>query len=105
MIRGRSDHQTLIYGLRFAPHCVPPGAVMSIGVSVHREDLVLHAKRGLAPGLHLVSFGEGESQLSDPREWIARLRLNQWTASRRLNQIINSYRALRRSDYRENPDP
>jgi hypothetical protein len=34
-----------------------------------------------------VSFGEGERQLSDARERVARLRLNQWTGSRELNQI------------------
>jgi hypothetical protein len=61
--------------------------VVSVGVSVHREDLVLHAKGRLSPRLHLVSFGEGECQLSDARERVARLRLNQWTGSRELNQI------------------
>ena len=78
-IRGGFDHQTLIYGLRFTPHRISPRAVVSVGVSVHREDLILHAEGRLAPCLYLVRLWEGECQLSDARERVARLRLNQWT--------------------------
>jgi hypothetical protein len=37
--------------------------------SIHREQLVLHAKRGLTPGLDLVRFGESEADLAEFCEW------------------------------------
>src|SRR5689334_3533895 len=45
---------------------------MRFGGGVHREDLVLHAKRRLSPRLHLVRLGEGETQLAESVEWETR---------------------------------
>jgi len=41
-------------------------------VCVHREDLVLHPKGRLSPRLDFVSFGEGQSKLSDTGKGITR---------------------------------
>jgi hypothetical protein len=39
-----------------------------LGVSVHGEQLVADAERGLSPCFDLVSFREGEAELAEPSE-------------------------------------
>ena len=43
--------------------------MMIVRVRVHRENLVAHAKRRLAPRFNLVRLWERQTELAELREW------------------------------------